>query len=119
MRGHGQGKGRGKHQRFIKATILMALLDGPAHGYGLAGKIVEYGFVRDELPPGMIYKHLRQMEEEGLLSSDWDAEGGGPAKRTYALTGEGRRSLAEWVEFMEGQAEKLSRFVARYRGRED
>ena len=115
--GQGRGQGRGKQQRFIRATILMALLDGASHGYDLASKILRYGFVQDEVPPGMIYKHLRQMEEEGLLKSDWDAEGAGPAKRTYALTPEGGDALEAWVGFMERQAEKLNAFAALYRKR--
>ncbi len=112
--GHG-APGSGKQERYIQPCLLMALMDGPTHGYDLLSRIAKYGFMRDEPPPGMIYRHLRQMEEEGLTASAWDAEGEGPARRIYSLTDDGREALEFWAEYMERLAEKLDGFVRRYR----
>jgi DNA-binding PadR family transcriptional regulator len=63
----------------------------------------------------MIYRHLRQLEEDGLVSSQWKTEGVGPAKRVYRLTPDGKEVLAFWVGYMEQQANKITEFVALYR----
>ena len=47
---------------------------------------------------GNLYRLLRALEEEGLVSSEWDATSPGPAKRRYALTETGARLLDQWVE---------------------
>lgn len=109
--------GSAKPERYIQPTILMALLDGPSYGYELLQRLPEYGFLRDEVPPGMIYRHLRQMEEERLVESRWEAEGSGPAKRVYQMTVEGGEVLEAWVAHMERKAGRLLRFVERYRMR--
>ena len=111
--------GGGKQERYMQPSILMALLDGQSHGYELLQHIAEYGFLKGDAPPGMIYRHLRQMEDEGLVRSQWDATGSGPAKRVNAVTDEGREVLEAWVGYMERQAASLMAFVTRYREREE
>ena len=62
----------------------------------------------------MIYRHLRQMESDGLVISEWDTEGGGPAKRMYTITEEGQEALSLWVDYMENKSRKLSNFIETY-----
>jgi PadR family transcriptional regulator PadR len=104
----------GKRERYIQPSILMGLYFTPSYGYELLRNIRGYGFIEGQAPPGMIYRHLRQLEEEGLVSSEWKTEGSGPAKRMYHITLEGKEVLAIWIEYMEGQAKKLERFIAQY-----
>jgi PadR family transcriptional regulator, regulatory protein PadR len=106
--------GPGKPDRYMQPSVLMALLAGESHGYELLQHIGEYGFLKGDAPPGMIYRHLRQMEEEGLVTSRWEALGSGPAKRVYAITPEGREVLDAWVGYMERQSKSLLAFAARY-----
>ena len=106
--------GPGKPDRYMQPSILMALLGGESHGYEMLQRIGDYGFLKGDAPPGMIYRHLRQMEDEQLVVSRWEAEGAGPAKRVYAITPEGREVLHAWVGYMERQARTLGAFVARY-----
>lgn len=108
----------GKRERYIQPSILMGLYSGPSYGYELIQGIQDYGFVEGQAPPGMIYRHLRQLEEDGLVSSEWETEGAGPAKRMYRLTPDGREMLAVWVGFMGRQAEKLQNFVQLFQGLE-
>ncbi len=107
--------GRGQRERYIQPSVLLALYLNPAYGYQLIQNIQEFGFVEGQAPPGMIYRHLRQLEEYGLVWSEWKTEGTGPAKRMYQLTEEGKEMLSIWVGYMEKQAESLNRFVERYR----
>lgn len=110
--------GPGKPDRYMQPSILMALLHGESYGYEMLQRIGEYGFLKGDAPPGMIYRHLRQMEEDGLVTSRWEAEGTGPARRVYAITPEGREELHAWVGYMKRQARTLTEFVARYEAEE-
>lgn len=47
--------------------------------------------------PGVVYRHLRKLEQEGLVLSGFQP-GDGPARRVYEITDEGRRCLGDWVE---------------------
>jgi len=109
--------GGAKPERYIQPSLLLALLEGSSYGYQLLQRLPGFGFLRDDVPPGMIYRHLRQMEEDELVVSRWEAEGAGPAKRVYELTEAGREVLEAWVEHMEKKATKLCEFVQLYRDR--
>lgn len=110
------GSGTRKAERYIQPCLLLALKRKPSYGYELIQGIGEYGFVEGPAPPGMIYRHLRDLEADGLVVSQWETEGAGPAKRMYQLTGEGSEVLDYWIGYMKQQAEKLLRFVQRYEG---
>ena len=105
---------QGKQERYIQPSILMGLFSRPSYGYELIKNIQQFGFVEGQAPPGMIYRHLRQLEEDGLVSSEWKTEGTGPAKRVYCLTTEGKDVLAVWVDYMKGQANNLNTFINQY-----
>jgi PadR family transcriptional regulator, regulatory protein PadR len=107
--------GGGKPQRYVQPSLLMALKSGPSYGYQLIQTIGEYGFMREDVPPGMIYRHLRQMDEEGVVESKWDSQGDGPAKRIYSITAEGLEILEAWILHMERQRNALDNFIQRYR----
>jgi poly-beta-hydroxybutyrate-responsive repressor len=106
---------RGKRERYIQPSILLSLYLRNSYGYELIQKIQAFGFIEGEAPPGMIYRHLRQLEEDGLVRSEWETEGSGPAKRIYQITEDGKQILAVWVGYMEGQAEKINKFVEQFR----
>jgi len=107
--------GSGKAERYIQPSILMGLRRKPSYGYEIIQTIQEFGFVEGQAPPGMIYRHLRDLEAAGLVISSWKTEGTGPAKRVYELTPEGEEALALWAEYMEQQAQKLASFIKAYR----
>ena len=106
--------GSGKRERYIQPSVLMVLYGRPAYGYELIQNIHKFGFVEGQAPPGMIYRHLHQLEDDGLVASHWETEGSGPAKRVYQLTPDGEEMLAAWIEYMKGQARNLNHFISRY-----
>ena len=106
--------GSGKSERYIQPSILMGLRRRASYGYEIIQTIQEFGFVEGHAPPGMIYRHLRDIEAAGLVVSSWKTEGRGPAKRVYELTPEGEEALALWVRYMEDQALKLTNFIKAY-----
>lgn len=106
--------GRGKAERYLQPSLLLALMEREAYGYELIRTLGEFGFIQGDAPPGMVYRHLRQLEEEDLVTSDWKTQESGPAKRVYQITAEGREVLEAWVDYMRTQAAKLERFITRY-----
>ncbi len=106
--------GSGRQERYIQASILLGLDIGPSYGYELISTIQSYGFIEGDAPPGMVYRHLRQMEEDNLVQSEWETKQAGAAKRIYTITGEGREVLSYWITFMSNKAEKLNHFVEMY-----
>jgi poly-beta-hydroxybutyrate-responsive repressor len=100
-------------ERFVEPSLLLLLREGPLHGYELLERIPELG-VEGRVDIGNLYRLLRSLEEEGLVSSEWSADLPGPAKRTYELTDEGRRLLDRWAEALRRAQETIEIFLERY-----
>ncbi len=109
-----QHPSHGKRERYIQPSILMGLNDRPSYGYELIQNIHKFGFLEGQAPPGMIYRHLRQLEEDGLVSSEWKTEGSGPAKRVYRITPDGKEMLSVWIDYMKSRAKILTDFIEMY-----
>ena len=81
---HGRWRVLARVERFAEPALLLLLRERPAHGYDLLERLPELtGEARVEM--GNLYRLLRGLEEEGLVSSEWDASSAGPAKRRYAF----------------------------------
>ena len=100
-------------ERFVEPSLLLLLRERPLHGYELLERISELG-VEGRVDIGNLYRLLRALEEEGLVSSEWSAELPGPAKRTYELTAEGRKLLDRWAEALGRAQETIGTFLERY-----
>lgn len=107
--------GAGKAERYIQPSVLLALKRKPSYGYELIQEIVAFGFMDGPAPPGMIYRHLRDMEENGWVQSEWHTEEAGPAKRIYQLTAEGEKILAFWIDYMDNHSKKLDNFIKMFK----
>ncbi|MGD1973482.1 MAG: helix-turn-helix transcriptional regulator [Desulfobacterales bacterium] len=103
--------GSGKAERYIQPSILLGLKAKPSYGYELIHNIQKFGFVQGQAPPGMVYRHLRELEADDLVWSEWQTEGTGPARRIYRLTTEGEEALNLWINYMENQANNLMNFI--------
>ena len=100
-------------ERFVEPTLLLLLRERPLHGYELLERIPELG-VEGRVDIGNLYRLLRSLEQEGLVSSEWSADLPGPAKRTYELTDEGRRLLDRWAEALRRARGTIESFLERY-----
>ena len=90
---HGHWRVLARVERFAEPALLLLLRERPAHGYDLLERLPELtGEARVEM--GNLYRLMRGLEEEGLVSSEWDASSPGPAKRRYALTSDGAKLKA-------------------------
>ena len=98
-------------ERFTEPALLLLLRERPAHGYDLLERLPELiGEQRVEM--GNLYRLLRALEEEGLVTSEW-ADG----RRTYAITDTGLRLLDEWVEALRRALDRTQDFIRRYEER--
>ena len=85
------------------------------HGYDLADRIgTSLGI--DRIDHGNLYRGLRKLEEEGIVTSEWDDNAEGRSKRTYALTEEGRALLEAWAETLQFTKERLTALLNDYEG---
>ena len=111
-------KGRGpcptRIYRFMEPCLLLLLHRGSSHGYSLQDELKEFGFVEPAVDPSVVYRALREMEAQGLVTSDWDTEGSGPPRRVYQLTAEGNEHLAQWVADLRETDRVLHSFFAAY-----
>jgi DNA-binding PadR family transcriptional regulator len=92
--------------------ILLALADGPRHGYGILLEVEERTEGRVRLGTGTLYSIIKRLRDDG-----WIEEGAAPAgvepdprRRHYRLTGTGRRAMT-------AEAERLQALVRQARAK--
>ena len=88
--------------------VLLALLDGPRHGYGLMQDVEELSSGQLQIGPGTLYTAIKRLRTSGLISEcDADAD----RRRCYKLTRKGKNVVEE-------EARRMSDLVrlARKRG---
>ena len=72
--------------------VLLALLDGPCHGYGLMQDVEELSGGGLQLGPGTLYTAIKRLRESKLISeTDADAD----RRRCYKLTRKGKAVAEE------------------------
>ncbi len=108
----------GKHMSNLAAPwILLTLFNRQGlHGYAIK-KIIE-GYI-EEFSLGLnitgLYRHLNLLEQRGVLCSQWDTQGRGPARRRYTLTKAGQECLWRWLNTLSTQAMLIGTFFDRAR----
>ena len=71
--------------------ILLALADGPLHGYAIMQAVERSASSEPPMGPGTIYGSLQRMEEAGLVKET--AARSDDRRRMFALQPAGRRAL--------------------------
>jgi PadR family transcriptional regulator PadR len=103
---------RARVERFGEPALLLLLAERPTHGYELLERLPPL-VGEERVDVGNLYRVLRALEEEGLVTSEWSGDLPGPAKRTYELTGDGRALLAAWLEALERLRGDLTELLER------
>jgi PadR family transcriptional regulator, regulatory protein PadR len=100
-------------RNWLQPFLLLSLQQWQSHGYELMQRLSVFGF--ETLDPGSVYRTLRQLERDGLVSSDWDTNSSnGPARRVYSLTESGETYLQAWASALRGYQSMLDSFFKSY-----
>jgi PadR family transcriptional regulator PadR len=99
-------------KNIVLPFILLLLSKVSLHGYELSHKLEAFGF--KSLDQGNLYRMLRQLEKEELVSSEWDTTGSGPAKRRYSTTKAGITYLKGYAHQLESYQSILDQFFKMY-----
>lgn len=98
----------------LRPAVLLLLRDQESHGYELMRRLVQLGV---EVPSaaGGLYRTLRTMAHDGLLSSYWSTAEHGPARRVYAITEQGEQYLEQSMPALASLARTVRGILNRYR----
>jgi len=100
---------------FLRPAILLLLRQDPTHGYTLIEDLHRYDLVDANLDPAVIYRYLREMEDDGLLYSAWDTSGPGVPRRVYRLTPDGEIFASGCLQSLQAAERRLGFLLRLYR----
>jgi len=102
----------GNLYRFVEPVVLLLLKNrGQSYGYELASDVAKHALTDAEIEVSALYRTLRQLEQNNCVTSKWDVEGNGPARRLYVLTPRGEQHLEEWIIVLAHLSKSMARFV--------
>jgi PadR family transcriptional regulator PadR len=91
--------GEGRRSQLLRGVLDLCLLavmeEGPAYGYEMTRRLRARGL--SMVGEGSIYPLLARLEREGLVETYRAASNGGPPRKYYRPSAEGRRTLAAGV----------------------
>ena len=98
---------------WLRATLgilaLRALSTGPSYGYAIISELERHGF--GTIKGGTLYPLLTRYETAGLVTTEWRAGDGGPGRKYFALTDQGRAELTrlstDWSRFVDASVHYL------------
>ncbi len=96
----------------VRFALLGLLAQRPRHGYDLhAGFEALVGGEQNwDVKPAQIYTTLERLEDVGWVTEEAVEQAGGPEKRIYAVTSEGRAALVAWFASGVGRAHGRDEF---------
>lgn len=104
----------GKQNRHLPAFILLFLAQQDAHGGALLNRISDNLSGHQAIDSGAVYRVLRDLEQRGCVTSYWDTNEPGPAKRQYHITSEGIEKLGLWYNDICWRKKNLEYFINQY-----
>lgn len=100
--------------RYIEPAILLILKEEKrSYGYDLADKLAALALTDAHIERAALYRTLRLLEENGYVTSGWETEGSGPARRVYTLTPQGRQRLSGWAQVLHRTGNAMIAFSRR------
>jgi poly-beta-hydroxybutyrate-responsive repressor len=105
---------RARVERLVEPALLLLLHERPRHGYDLLEHIPALVGDGADVDLGNLYRLLRGLEAEGLVSSRWDVDGSGPARRIYTLTPGGARLLQAWTTALRSTGTVIGTLLERF-----
>ena len=101
-------------ERFLEVCMLLLLYDEIGYGYGLIEELSSFGFSEADLNLSTLYRTLRKMEKEKLVTSQWEDGGQGPKRRVYQITTNGKNELDQWIRILKVRKSRIESLVTKY-----
>ncbi len=101
-------------RNWLQPVLLLMLREWSSYGYELMEKMAQFGLAA--MNPGTVYRTLRQMEKDGVISSSWDTSSAGPARRVYSITDAGESYLKYWADSLNHYQKMMNTFFQLYTG---
>jgi PadR family transcriptional regulator len=99
-------------QGTLDLLILRALVLGPDHGLGVAGRVRQITRGLFEPKPGSLFPALHRLEERGWLASEWGESENRRRAKYYRLTKAGRKQVetetASWERIAAAMAAAIA-----------
>ena len=96
-----------KRLREQSTFILAVLASGRSHGYAIVASVDELSDGRLKLTAGTLYGALDRLDKAGYVERAGEESAGGPPRRYYEITPEGRAALSEEVAHLNEAVEQL------------
>lgn len=94
--------------RLVQPAVMALLCRQPLHGYLIVRQLGQLAMFASQRPdPTGVYRQLKAMEDDGLVSGTWDVGDGGPAKRRFELTQRGHACLRQWRQTLDAYAHDI------------
>jgi PadR family transcriptional regulator PadR len=105
---------QGRMAKFMEPCLLLLLRGQRSHGYELMERLGDLGFEGTSSDMATLYRTLRQLEDDGMVLSEWEEGSQGPKKRVYELTEDGLILLENWALVIKENRDRLARFLVKY-----
>lgn len=99
-------------KNFMTPWVLLVLKQWSLHGYLILQQLERMGF--SGVDHATLYRELRRLEGQGLVTSEWEAGDSGPARRVYSITSAGEEMLLGWTEVVSGYQRMINGFFDLY-----
>lgn len=85
----------------LSLCVLAVVAEGETYGYVIAQRLHAAGL--GTVKGGTLYPILTRLEQDGLVTSRWEAGDGGPGRKYFTVTPAGTHALREraddWTTF--------------------
>jgi DNA-binding PadR family transcriptional regulator len=105
--------GPGRALSRLEPWLLLLLAESPAHGYELLERLSALP-AAPNADRGHLYRTLRKLEEQGLVTSEWQLPQAGAARHIYTLTQDGLQALDAWAGHIRAALTRLRGFLERH-----
>lgn len=82
----------------LDLLILKTLSLEPMHGWGISQRVQQMSDGEFAMNQGSLYPALQRLEQDGMITSEWDVSDNNRQARYYRITAAGRRRLGKEVE---------------------
>lgn len=99
--------------KHIPAYLLLFLCREDCYGAALLSAM------QRELPyflvdSAVVYRTMQMLEKEGSVTSYWETDVSGPARKWYQITDKGKQRLSEFRDDIEKRKKNLEFFLTEY-----